>query len=145
MNQVTDWLYVGSVRDLDDLARLEAAGIGAILSLAWPVAQSAIVVRHEPFDDGAPIPDEILVNAVNFVRAQRRAGRKALIACSAGVSRAPSVAIAVLHELERIPLAEAFRIVLGSVHSAQPDPALWNSLCLYYGELVTVNDVWRRE
>ncbi len=144
MNKVTEWLYVGSVRDLDDQDRLQAEGIGAILSLAWPVYDSDMAVRHDPFDDGTPIPDEVLLNGVAFVRQQRAVGRKVLIACSAGISRSPSVAIAVLHEIERIPLVDAFRLVLGSVHGAYPDQALWTSLCHYYGEWVTPDDVWRR-
>jgi len=59
--------------------------------------------------------------------------------CSAGVSRSPTIAIAVLHELVGYPLVEASRTVINQVRPS------WASLCRYYGQSVSVNDVWRRE
>lgn len=60
----------------------------------------------------------------------------------AGVSRSPAVAIPVLHQLEGYPLVEAFRTVLSRVPTAFPDPAIWNSICRHYREMVGVNDIW---
>ena len=145
MNQVLDWLYVGSIRDAENLEQLKGAGIEALLSLAYPVDHPDILLGYVPFDDGEPIPEDVLYKALSFVRRQRREGRKVLIACSAGVSRSPSIAIAVLHELAGYPLVDAFRAVIDRVHKAFPDPALWNSLCRHYGQMVSIHDVWRRE
>lgn len=142
MNQVIDWLYVGSVKDAEDLTKLQGAGIGAVLSLAWPISHPDIAVKRVYFEDGEPIPDEVFCEALSFVRRQRRLGRKVLIACSAGISRSPTIAIAVLHELEGYPLVDAFRMVLGSVHMAYPHQVLWNSICRFYGEWVRMDDVW---
>lgn len=144
MNQVLDWLYVGSIKDAENHERLEEAGIEALLSLAYPVKHPDILVGYVPFNDGEPIPEEVLYKALSFVRRQRRENRKLLIACSAGVSRSPIIAVAVLHELVGYSLVEAFRTVIHQVHSAFPHPTLWTSLCRYYGQSVSVNDVWQR-
>ncbi len=143
MNEVIEWLYVGSVQDAEDYAALKKAGIGAVLTLAWPISHPEdIVVKRVYFEDGEPIPDEAFYQALSFVRRQRRQGRKILIACSAGVSRSPTIAIAVLHELGGFPLVEAFRTVLSRVHLAQPRAVTWSSLCRFYGQIVTPADVW---
>ena len=142
MNQVLDWLYVGSVEDAEDYAELQRAGIKAVLTLAWPIQHPDIAVKRVYFEDGEPIPDEVFCETLSFVRQQRRLGRKVLIACSAGVSRSSAIAIAVLHELEGYPLVEAFRTVLGKVHLAYPHQVIWNSVCRFYGQWVTTNDVW---
>jgi protein-tyrosine phosphatase len=142
MNRVLDWLYVGPYRDALDAALLREAGIEAVLSLAYPIRHDDIFVRYVPFDDGRSIPEEALHRAVGYARRQRRVGRRLLIACSAGVSRSPAIAIAVLYEVERYPLVEAFRTVLTRVPSASPAPAVWNSLCRHYRQMVGVNDVW---
>ena len=142
MNQVLDWLYVGSVKDAEDYTALQRAGIKAVLTLAWPIQHPDIAVKRVYFEDGEPIPDEVFYETLSFVRQQRRLGRKVLIACSAGVSRSPAIAIAVLHELEGYPLVEAFRTVLGKVRLAHPHQAIWNSVCRFYGQWVTMSDVW---
>ena len=145
MNEVLEWLYVGAVQDAEDYDALKAAGIGAVLTLAWPISHpDDIVVKRVFFEDGEPIPDEVFYQALSFVRRQRRQGRKILIACSAGVSRSPTIAIAVLHELAGYPLVEAFRRVLGRVHMAQPRAVTWSSLCRFYGRIVTPAEVWGR-
>jgi len=146
MNDVLPWLYVGSVQDAEDYAALKEAGIGAVLTLAWPISHPEdIAVKRVFFEDGEPIPDEVFYEALSFVRQQRRQGRKLLIACSAGVSRSPTIAIAVLHELEGYPLVKAFRTVLSRVHLAQPRAVTWSSLCRFYGQIVTPADVWGKK
>ena len=143
MNEVLDWLYVGPVKDAENYDKLKAAGIEAVLTLAWPIQHpDDIAVKRVYFEDGEPIPDEVFYEALSFVRQQRRLGRKILIACSAGISRSPTIAIAVLHELEGYPLVEAFRTVLAKVHIAYPRPETWNSVCRFYGQIVTMSDVW---
>jgi len=145
MNEVLAWLYVGSVHDAENYAALKEAGIGAVLTLAWPISHPEdIAVKRVFFEDGEPIPDEVFYQTLSFVRQQRRQDRKILIACSAGVSRSPTIAIAVLHELEGYPLVDAFRTVLSRVHLAQPRAVTWSSLCRFYGQLVTPADVWGR-
>ncbi|MBN1262434.1 MAG: dual specificity protein phosphatase family protein [Anaerolineae bacterium] len=142
MNEILDWLYVGSVKDAENYAALKAHHIEAVLTLAWPIKHPDITVKRVFFEDGEPIPDEVFYETLSFVRQQRRLGRKILIACSAGISRSPSIAVAVLHELEGYPLVEAFRAVIDTVHLAQPRAVTWNSVCRFYGQIVTPADVW---
>ena len=76
MNEVLEWLYVGAVQDAEDYDALKAAGIGAVLTLAWPISHpDDIVVERVFFEDGEPIPDEVFYQALSFVRQQRRQGR----------------------------------------------------------------------
>jgi hypothetical protein len=146
MNQVLEWLYVGSVKDAENYALLKQTGIQAVLSVTWPISHPDIEVGFVPFEDGEPIPDEVFYKTLSFVRQQRRKDRKILIARSAGIiSRSPMIAIAVLHELEGYPLVEAFRKVIFSVHTAYPRPVTWNSVCRFYGQLVAMSDVWPNE
>ncbi len=143
MNEVLEWLYVGSVQDAENYGALKEAGIAAVLTLAWPITHpDDIVVKRVYFEDGEPIPDEVFYQTLSFVRQQRRQGRKILIACSAGISRSPTIAIAVLHELEGYPLVEAFRTAIERIHLAQPRAETWSSLCRFYGQIVTPADVW---
>ena len=142
MNPVLDWLYVGSVKDAENYELLKQEGVQAVLSLAWPISHPDIEVGYVPFEDGEPIPDEVFFKTLSFVRQQRRKEHDILIACSAGISRSPTIAVAVLHELEGYPLVEAFRKVIFSVHIAYPRPVTWNSVCRFYGQLVTMGDVW---
>jgi hypothetical protein len=44
MNEVITWLYVGSVQDAEDYTALKEAGIGAVLTLAWPLSHPEDIV-----------------------------------------------------------------------------------------------------
>jgi hypothetical protein len=134
VNQIRPWLFVGGLRDARDRALLDAHGVGAVLQVADPVEHDGLPCRYVPLEDGEPIPDRQLRSAVDFARAEADAGRVVLVACALGISRSVSVAVALLHEREGIPLTDAFRAVREAHPEARPHPVLWRSLCDHYGQ-----------
>ena len=70
-------------------------------------------------------------------------GKTVLVACGRGVSRAATFATAALKEAEGLSLLDAFREVNTVRREARPHPALWESLCTYYGEAVPWVDMFR--
>jgi protein-tyrosine phosphatase len=75
---------------------------------------------------------------MDFVRVHYAQNKVILIACGAGISRSATFAIAALRQMENLPLLEAWRIVKTAHPEAMPHPALWESLCNYYGEDIPV-------
>lgn len=143
MWQITDNLYVGRYRDTINLALLQAHNIDAMLQLAERIEQPGIEVLYLAVEDGAPLPAERLRQGVSFARNHLAAGRCLLIACSAGISRSVSFAVAVLYEEQGLSLLDAFRKVLAAHTEALPHPVLWKSLCDYYGQDISVAEILR--
>lgn len=134
MNSIRDWLYIGKYRDTLDSTLLATHKIGAMLQLAEAVKHPDIESLYLPVDDGIPIADHYLQQGIDFVLAQKRLGRKVLVACGAGMSRSAAFALAALKEDESLGLLAARH----DVKSHHPDtlihPALWESLCAFYQE-----------
>ncbi len=143
MVRIRRWLWVGKLRDTREPALLAAEGIGALLQLAGRTEDPALVTLHLPVEDGLPLPPETLDRAVEFVRGQREAGRVTLITCGLGISRASSLAVAVLKELEGRSLLAAYFEVKRLHPEARPHPVLWQSLCDHYGEKFSIADLFR--
>jgi len=54
-------------------------------------------------DDPDYIPDELIEEALKFIKDERAKDKKVLIACNAGVSRSPSIALLYLYEEGKLP------------------------------------------
>jgi protein-tyrosine phosphatase len=134
MYTIRPWLHVGRFRETQDDDTLRRREIGAMLQLADSVKQEGIPSLYVPVEDGEPLPIDALRMGVEFVRLEKALGRKVLIACGMGISRAATFTIAVLVEEEGLGLHEAFRQVRARHPEALPHPVLWQSLCEYYGE-----------
>lgn len=72
MDKIRDWLYIGVLRDTIHPELLEAAGIGAMLQLAYAVPQEGIVHEFMPAEDGEELPVAKLQQGLAFVNAQRK-------------------------------------------------------------------------
>ena len=142
MHKIRPWLYVGNYRETADINILIAYRISAMLQLADKVEQVGIASLYIPVEDGLPLSVEQLRQGVDFVRAQKAAGKIVLVACGAGISRSVTFTIAVLKEEENLSLAEAYKQILDHHPEALPHPALWESLRTYYNESTTYNDLW---
>ena len=141
MIPVRPWLFIGRYHDTANLSWLQGRDIGAMLQLAEAVAQPAIESLYLPVEDGEPLAVDHLRAGVDFVRAQRAAGKNVLVACGAGISRSATFVVAVLHEEEGLDLRAALAS-LREVHpSALPHMALWQSLCAYYQDPVDYWDI----
>lgn len=134
MQYVRPWLLIGKYRETLDVALLARAQVGALLHLAAPVEPPGITTLYLPVEDGEPLDEQTLRRGVDFVLAQRVAGKTVLVACGAGISRSTSFAIAALKEAEYLPLLVAAQEVRRAHPAGLPHMALWSSLCLHYQE-----------
>ncbi|MBI5928756.1 MAG: dual specificity protein phosphatase family protein [Chloroflexi bacterium] len=141
MDQIRSWLYIGNYRDTCNLPSLQDRHIGAMLQLAELVEQPDIEVLYLPVEDGEPLLIDLLIQGIEFVCSQKALGNIVLVACGAGISRSSSFALAVLKEEENLNLMDALREIAKHHSDTQPHPALWASLCAYYGEEIDYLDV----
>ncbi|HZU06001.1 MAG TPA: dual specificity protein phosphatase family protein [Chloroflexota bacterium] len=103
LSWVTDSLAVGGAFRPEDVRRLRAQGITAVVDLraeacddAALLARHGIVFLHLPTPDAHPLPLEDLERGVEWVLAQQAAGRKVLVHCMHGAGRGPLLGAAVL-------------------------------------------------
>lgn len=134
MDRLRPWLYIGKYRDTLDRSLLAANRIEAILQLAELVEHPGITSLYLPVEDFEPLRPDLLRQGVDFVRAEKRAGRRILIACGAGINRSTAFALATLKEEEGLTLLDAFYEVKQRHGEAMPHPPIWASLCRYYQE-----------
>ena len=134
MHKIRPWLYIGKYRETIDINILIAYRISAMLQLADKVEQIGIASLYIPVDDGEPLPVDQLRQGVDFVRAQKAAGKTVLVACGAGISRSVMFTMAVLKEEEGLTLVDALRDIQQVHPDALPHDKLVYSVCQYYGE-----------
>ena len=138
MYMIRPWLYVGKYSETQEEWLLRSCQIGAMLQLDEAVEQPGVESLFLPVEDGEPLQPETLREGIRFVQTQKSWGRNVLIACGAGVSRATTFAIAALKDEEKLSLLDAVREVHARHPEALPHPELWKSLCLFYGENLTL-------
>jgi hypothetical protein len=138
MYMIRPWLYIGKYSETQEEWLLRSCHIGAMLQLDEAVKQPGVESLFLPVEDGEPLQPEMLRQGLRFVQAQKAWGHNVLIACGAGVSRATTFAIAALKDEENLNLLDAVREVHARHPEALPHPELWKSLCLYYGEDLTL-------
>jgi protein-tyrosine phosphatase len=144
MDAIRPWLYVGKYRETLDANLLSARQIGAMLQLAEAVNHPNITSLYLPVEDGVPLPSGLLRQGVGFVLSERDCGQTILVACEAGISRSVAFAIAALKEAEGLSLLEAAQIVKKKHPESLPHPALWESLCVYYDEEVSIHEILKK-
>jgi protein-tyrosine phosphatase len=105
-----------------------------MLLLVQPVEHPGIISFYMGVEDGVPLPVELLTKGLDFIRENRLAGRKVLVVCGAGISRSATFVIAALKDAEQVRLSKAYRDVKRRHPDTMPHPALWKSLCEYFGE-----------
>jgi hypothetical protein len=101
-------LWVGNARDARDVPSLLDAGIEAVVDLAVneppAVLSREVVYLRFPLVDGDGNPEWVLRAAIDAVRGLIRDRVPTLVACSMGLSRAPTVAaVALAAETGRRP------------------------------------------
>jgi protein-tyrosine phosphatase len=137
MNQIRPWLYIGKYSDTTNLSLLKFHQIGAMLQLAELVEHPGIISLYLNVDDGVPLPEPLLKEGIEFVKAQKNQGRKIMVSCGAGISRSATFAIAALKEIEQISLSDSYREIKLHHPQTMPHPALWKSLCEYFREEIS--------
>ena len=141
MDEIRPWLYIGSYRDTKNQSYLALKSIQAMLQLAEKVEQPGISSLYLPVEDLAPIPVDLLVKGIAFIREQKLQNHRILVACGAGINRSTAFCVAALKEMEGLSLLEAFKEVKRNHPESIPHQPVWESLCAYYNETIPYIDV----
>jgi protein-tyrosine phosphatase len=125
---IPDLLWIGNAHDARDVESVLAAGVRAIVDLAanYPAIQYPrdIVYCRLPLVDGEGNDPAIVRLAIASTAEFIRSKVPTLVACGAGMSRAPSIAAAALALVERQSPDEALcRIASSGPHDVTP--SLW--------------------
>jgi hypothetical protein len=124
-------LWLGHVGDVRDLEGVRAAGIRAVVDLAWneppALLTRELVYCRFPLVDGTGNPRWLLHAAVETVAGLLRSDTPTLVACGAGLSRSPCIAAAAIARVRGGTLAEGLAIALQS-GAADVSPGLWREV-----------------
>lgn len=136
MDWITPDLAIGGLSDLLDHGRLQEEAVEAVLQLYGHPRERATIplpleILQLPVKDREPLPPEFLRAGLDFLAEQRRAGRRVVVACGAGISRSPCFVAACLHT-EGMALDEAFRLIQGARPQICPNRELMRSLLDYF-------------
>ncbi|MFP4321612.1 MAG: dual specificity protein phosphatase family protein [Anaerolineales bacterium] len=143
MNDITHihrTIYQSGRSALRDLDSVRAYGIQGVLRLDHHVPTPGIppnwpddmATLHLPFDDGEPIPPQIIPRATAFIHEHVAAERGVLVHCQMGISRSTAMVMAYLIEYEALTLEDAYRLIYARRHVVYPHADLLYSLVLYY-------------
>lgn len=134
-------LFVGDRGDVRDLVALRRAGVSAIVDLA--VNESPLNPPREmvycrfPLDDGAGNSRAVLRSAMEAVATLLRNKIQTLVVCSAGMSRAPSVAAGAVSLVTGVSARECLaEVVRGG--PADVSPGFWGELVAVVADLKRV-------
>ena len=139
MREITpQLLWIGNARDVRDIRRLHDVGVAAVVDLAYEetcaqLSRDMLYCRF-PLLDGAENSPSLLAAAVTTTASLIRGEIPTLVACSAGMSRSPSI------------LAAAFSVVCGKSpdeclhqlidgHPHDISAPLWNDVVKAFEEL----------
>jgi len=122
-------LWTGNARDIREPRKMFAAGIAAVVDLAYEeppaLLPRQVVYCRFPIVDGAGNAPELLRIAMQTTVELLKSGTPMIVSCSAGLSRSPTIATCAL----AIHLDCSPEIVLGEVNrqtSLELHGALWN-------------------
>jgi len=144
LNHIHDGVFIGSVLALNQVPRVQALGIESVLRLdrisrangQWG---DEFHLMDLPLPDGVPMGSAMIDSGVTFLREQTNMGRKVLVHCQMGVSRASSFVIAHLMENVGMSLPQAFQLVQAGRPIILPNPQLVQSLVRHYDLPYDVN------
>ena len=127
---ITPLLAVGGrLSDAEALRLAADEGVGAVVDLRSEAVDEraalhaqGIAFLHLPTDDHAAITPAMLDEGVEFVEAQRAAGRRVLIHCEHGIGRSATLALAALVAGGMAPL-DALNLAKDRRDRVSPSPA----------------------
>lgn len=139
MREITpQQLWIGHAGDVRDIGRLHDAGVAAVIDLAYeePCAQLSrdMLYCRFPLLDGAENSPSLIIVAVTTTASLIRNEIPTLVACGAGMSRAPSILAAAIAIVRgRSPDDCLQQLIDGHPHDISPP--LWNDVVKACNEL----------
>lgn len=138
MREIRSLLWTGNAREARDVQSLFDAGISAVVDLAYEESPAQLprqlVYCRFPLVDGAGNDPSLLKLALSTTVELFRAETHTMVACSAGMSRSPTVAICAL----AVHLDQSPESVLATVNQnsgLELHGDLWADVCQIAGEL----------
>jgi protein-tyrosine phosphatase len=130
-SEVTPILWVGNYLNGAELAMVNPRDFRAVLNVSTegPYRKApGIAYLAVPFGDGAGVPPELLTICMDFLMFQYETGKKTLVHCAAGVSRAPATAAAFMHISGQMPFDAALNHIKKRRPIVQPHPDIATSI-----------------
>lgn len=128
---ISSQLWIGGAGDIADPTSLYDAGVEAVLHLASSTLPDSlsrdIVYCRIPLIDGAENSPERLQFVIETGVSLLQNQVPTLIACSAGMSRSPSITAAVLSVIRQKPADEVLAEILDGA-PADVSPGLWEAV-----------------
>lgn len=128
---IPDVLWIGHAGDARDLKKIMEMGIELLIDLA--IEEPPVILPRDvaycrfPIHEGDGNSPEMLISAIDTAARFVRGNRRTLVACSAGMSRSPAIAAAVISGLNKIPLDEAIQLV-ATTGPCDISPRLWSEV-----------------
>lgn len=136
-------LWTGNAREARDVQNLFDAGISAVVDLAYEESPAQLprqlVYCRFPTVDGAGNDPSLLKLALSTTVELLRSGTPAMVACSAGMSRSPTVAVCAL----AVHLGRSSESVLAMINetvSLELHGDLWTDVCAIARDLQSLDD-----
>lgn len=131
-------LWIGHALDVREPRALFDEGIAAVIDIAYEeppaLLPRQLVYCRFPLNDGGGNQPGILLQALSTSIDLLNAGTSTLIACSAGMSRSPTLAaFALAHHLSSDPESIVARIAESKALEVKPE--LWKDMLQAFGEL----------
>lgn len=136
-------LWTGNARDARDVQKLFDVGISAVVDLAYEESPAQLprqlVYCRFPIVDGAGNDPSLLKLALSTTVELLRSGTPTMVACSAGMSRSPTVAVCALSvHLGRSP--ESVLATINETVSVELHGDLWTDVCAVSRDLRSQDD-----
>lgn len=115
-SEVTNYLYVGNMKDAGDIEVLKRLGIDHVLNVTstkplYATSDDVVYKQLLVADNGYQNLRQYFEEAFEFIELAKRRGGAVLIHCQAGVSRSPTIAVAYLIKNFPMSMLEAYRFV----------------------------------
>lgn len=131
-------LWIGHALDVREPQKLFDHGIRAVVDVAYeePCAQPPrqLVYCRFPLNDGGGNNPASIKQALQLTISLLKSETKTLLACSAGMSRSPTIgAFALAHYLGEDPTDVIYRI--GELKGLELKPAFWSDIASAFNEI----------
>ena len=130
MTKIDDHIFIG---DAEDHRQAKSKGIEAILNVARDTKYpqpDGVEYLHVPLTDDENNDSKMITDAADALANFVRQGKRTLVHCRSGVSRAPSVAALYYHLYENWPLGAAIEAIKNKRGIVEPGDPFWQSVLM---------------
>ena len=140
VDQITETIYLGSMRVAFDKEKLKQLGIKKVLTV-----MSAFGNHYEPYEfthKSIEVEDNFKTNIIQYFKecfSFIEGSDKVFVHCAAGMSRSPTIVIAYIMWKKKISLIDAFNFVRNKRRFISPNDNFMNQLKIFEELLIKNN------